>query len=58
MALRGNSGSRGLFGIGNRETVEFQVKGANSLKKVMVELRQPVYFLPWQLVEFREEAEQ
>ena len=38
------------------ETVEFQVRGANPPKKLVVELRQPVYFLPWKVVEFREEA--
>jgi hypothetical protein len=42
--------------VGAWETVEFHVKGANPLKKLVVELRQPVYFLPWQVVEFREEV--
>ena len=38
------------------ETVEFQVKGAKPPKKLVVELRQAVYFLSWHVVEFREEA--
>jgi len=42
--------------VGARETVEFQIKGANPPKKLVVELRQPAYFLPWRVVEFREEA--
>jgi hypothetical protein len=58
LVVRGFRGSGGLLGIGNRETVEFEVKGANPSKKVVVELRQAVYFLPWQLLEFREEARQ
>ena len=39
-------------------TVTFQVKGAVPLKNLVVELRRPVYFLPWQVVGFREEAEE
>jgi hypothetical protein len=42
--------------VGARETVEFQVKGAKPPKKLVVELRQPVYFLPWHVVELREGA--
>jgi hypothetical protein len=42
--------------VGSRETVEFYVKGAKPPKKLVVELRRPVYFLPWQVVDFREEA--
>ena len=53
----GYRGSGGLLGFGNQETVEFQVKGADRAKKIVVELRQPAYFLPWQVVEFREEAQ-
>jgi hypothetical protein len=56
LVLRQYRGTGGLFGIGNRETVEFQVQGA-APKKVVVELRQPVYFLAWQVVDYREEAE-
>ena len=58
LVLMGYRRSGGLFGIGSRETVEFQVKGAKPQKKVVVEVRQPVYFLPWQLVEIREEPQQ
>lgn len=47
----------GLFGIGNRETVEFLVKGTDPPKKVVLELRQPVYFLPWKVLELREEVQ-
>ena len=54
LELLGFRSSSGLFGT--RGTVEFQVKGVNPAKKVVVELRQPMYFLPWQVVEFREEA--
>jgi hypothetical protein len=54
LATLGYRGSGNLFD--KRETVEFQVKGADPPKKLVVELRQPVYFLPWQVVEFREEA--
>ena len=41
--------------VGAWETVEFQVIGARPPKKLVVELRQGVYFLPWRVVEFREE---
>ena len=54
LAMLGYRGSQ--IPVGASETVEFQVKGANPPKKLVVELRQPVYFLPWQIVEFREEA--
>jgi hypothetical protein len=53
----GYRGSGGLLGFGNRETVEFQVKGADRANKVVAELRQPAYFLPWRGGEFREEAQ-
>jgi len=56
LALLGFRGSGTLFG--KRETVEFQVQGANPAKKMVVELRQPAYFLPWQVVAFREEVQQ
>jgi hypothetical protein len=42
--------------IGMTETVEFRVTGAKPPKKVVVELRQPAYFLPWEVVEVRESA--
>lgn len=37
-------------------TVTFQVKGAVPPKKLFVAMGRPVYFLPWQVVEYREEA--
>ncbi|MSR79900.1 MAG: hypothetical protein EXS11_04155 [Gemmataceae bacterium] len=55
LALLGYRGSNGLFA--NWQTVEFQLKGANPAKRLVVELNQPVYFLPWQTVDFREEAQ-
>jgi hypothetical protein len=55
LALLGYRGSGTLWA--KRETVEFQVKGANPGNKVVVELRQPVYFLPWQVVDFREKGQ-
>ncbi|MGO8748106.1 MAG: serine/threonine-protein kinase [Thermoguttaceae bacterium] len=54
LALHGYQAS--LMPVGAWKTVEFFVKGAKPPKKLVVELRQPVYFLPWQVVEFREEA--
>ena len=45
------------MGFGNQETVEFLVKGTGRTNKIVVELRQPAYFLPWQVVESREEAQ-
>jgi hypothetical protein len=44
------------FLFDNRQTVEFHMKGADPATKAVVELRQLVYFLPWRVVEFREEA--
>jgi len=44
--------------FGNSGTVEFQVKGANPPKKVVVELLRPVYFLPWQVEKIREGVQQ
>lgn len=41
-----------------RQTVEFQIKGADPPKKVALVLRRPVYFLPWKVVDFREEVQQ
>ena len=35
---------------------KWQVKGAAPPKNVVVELRRPVYFLPWQVVEYRAEV--
>jgi hypothetical protein len=55
LALLGYHGSNGL--VANRQTVEFQLTGANPAKRLVVELDQPVYFLPWQPVSFREEAQ-
>ena len=56
LALLGYRSSGKIFA--NRETVEFQVKGVNPAKKVVVEVRQAAYFLPWQVVEFNEEVQQ
>jgi hypothetical protein len=56
LVLLGYHGSGALWA--KRETVEFQVKGTKPAQKVVVELRQPVYFLPWQVVDFREEVQQ
>ena len=55
LGLLGYRGSNGLFA--NRQTVEFQLKGTNPAKRLVVELNQPVYFLPWQTVDFREETQ-
>jgi hypothetical protein len=55
VALLGYQGSGGLFH--NKETVRFQLRGAAPAKKLVVELWQPVYFLPWQVADFREEAD-
>ena len=55
LTLLGYHGSNGL--IGNRQTVEFQLAGANPPKRLVVDLDQLVYFLPWQLVSIREEAQ-
>lgn len=52
LALLGFKGSSGLFA--NRQTVEFQIKGADPAKRLVVDLTQPVYFLPWQLLSFLE----
>jgi hypothetical protein len=43
--------------IGRKETVRFQVQGAKPPKKLAVELQQPVYFLPWQVMDVREEPD-
>jgi hypothetical protein len=56
LVLLGYRGSGALWA--KRETVEFQVRGTNPAKKVVVELHQPVCFLPWQVVDFREEVQQ
>src|SRR3981081_2191315 len=55
LALLGYRDSGTLFG--KTGTVEFQVKGANPARKMVVELRQSMYFLPWQVVDFREEVQ-
>jgi hypothetical protein len=57
LAVLAYRGSVGLLGIGNEETVEFHWMGPGRAKKIVVELRQPAYFLAWQVVEFREEAQ-
>jgi hypothetical protein len=49
LVLLGYRGSGALWA--KRDIVEFQVKGTNPAKKVLVELRQPVRFLPWQVVD-------
>ena len=53
LAVLDYRGSGNLFC--KRETVEFQVKGASPPKKLVVELHQAAYFLPWQVVELRQE---
>jgi hypothetical protein len=53
LALLGFRGTGQLFG--RRETIEFRVQGANPPKKIVVELHQWAYFLPWQVADFREE---
>jgi hypothetical protein len=53
LAMLGYRGSGNLFG--KRETVEFEVKGANPPRKLVVELHQAAYFLPWQVVELRQQ---
>jgi hypothetical protein len=55
LGLRGYRGTGVLFG--RREVVEFQVIGAAPPKTVLVELRKPVYFMGWQVVEVREEVQ-
>jgi hypothetical protein len=55
LALLGYQGSGNLFG--RKETVRFQLQGPEPAKRLVVELRQPAYFLPWQVVDFREEAQ-
>ena len=39
-------------------TIEFRIQGSSPPKKLVAELRQPMYFLPWHFVRFREEAQQ
>ena len=53
LVLREYRGTGTLFN--QRETVEFQVKRAQPPKTVRVELRKPVYFLGWQVMEVGEE---
>lgn len=55
LALLGYRGSDSA--VGARETVEFQVKGARSTdppRKLVVDLRRLVYFLPWKVEQMRE----
>jgi hypothetical protein len=54
LVLLGHQGSGNL--LGRKEAVQFQLQGAKPAKKLVVELRQPAYFLAWQVVEFRTEA--
>lgn len=56
LALLGYQSSGNL--LAKQETVEFQVKGVDPAKKVVVELRQVAYFLPWHVVESHEEVQQ
>ncbi|MFI5380921.1 MAG: hypothetical protein ACHRHE_16605 [Tepidisphaerales bacterium] len=53
LSMLGHRGSRIL--VSAWETVEFQVKGTDPPRKLVVELRQPIYFLPWHIMHFREE---
>jgi hypothetical protein len=53
LAILSHRGSR--MPVGAWETVEFQIKGSNPPKKLVAELRQPVFFLLREVVEFREE---
>jgi hypothetical protein len=55
LVLLGYRGTGTLFN--QRETVEFLVQGAQPPKTVRVELHKPVYFLGWQVVDVREEAQ-
>ena len=55
LALLGYRGSNGLFG--NNETVEFQLKGSTPQKKLVLTLRQSLYFLNWQVVDFHEDTQ-
>ena len=56
LVLLGYQGSANL--IGRTETVRFQLQRAMPTKKLIVDLRQPAYFLAWQLVDFREEVDE
>ena len=55
LALLGYRGSSGVFG--NSETVEFQLKGSTPQKKLVITLRQALYFLSWQVVDFHEDTQ-
>jgi hypothetical protein len=55
LALLEYRGSGGPFG--QSETVEFDVRGADPAKHLVVELRRPAYFLAWQVAGFREEVQ-
>lgn len=46
-----------VFPFPKNATVEFRVKGAESRKKLEVELSRTVYFLPWHATGFREKAD-
>jgi hypothetical protein len=41
----------------SKMTFEFRVKGAENSKKQVVELSQPVYFLPWRVSALREDKD-
>lgn len=53
LTLLGYEWSGGV--AGNHETVEFQVGGSTPHKKVQIKLRQLLYFLRWQVVDFHGE---
>ncbi len=57
LALLNYHRSRRTFAAG-RARVDFLLKGSDPAKNVVVELHRPAYFLPWQVKEFREEAQQ
>ena len=42
--------------VASRQTIEFQIKGSNPPKKLVVTLHQAIYFLPWHVVQSREES--
>lgn len=55
LSLLGFQGSSGL--LGNKETVEFLVQSSTPRKKLIVELRQSLYFLRWKVVAVHEESQ-
>jgi hypothetical protein len=42
----------------NSETVVYSVKGTTPPKKVVGDLRQPEYIVPWQVQEYREQSKE